>query len=238
LKLSNRIIVVIDEGKERLISMNVPAERISIVSNTVDLETFTMPESEPQNIKNYFAGDKKIILYTGTLSSERGLKTPILAMKLLITKIDNLMLLIVGDGPQKQELKTIVKTNQLEDCVRFMDWVDHSELAFIVNKAEVCIIPQPNNEFINTTIPHKLFEYMAIGKPVLVSDALPLKRIINETGAGLVFKSDDEVDFALRIEQLLMEEKDWEIKGQEAVRKIYNWKNDEKTLINMYNKLN
>ena len=238
LKLSNRIIVVIDEGKERLVSMNVPSERISIVSNTVDLETFIKLESEPQNSKNYFAGDKEIILYTGTLSSERGLKTPILAMKLLVTKIDNVMLLLVGDGPQKQELKTIVETYQLENCVRFMDWVDHIELAFIVSKAEVCIIPQPNNEFINTTIPHKLFEYMAIGKPVLVSDALPLKRIVNETGAGLVFKSDDEIDFALRMEQLLTEKKDWGTKGLEAVRNIYNWKNEEKTLINMYNKLN
>jgi len=238
LKLSDRIIVVIDEGKERLVSMNVPSERISIVSNTVDLETFTKPESEPQNSKNYFVGDKKIILYTGTLSSERGLKIPILAMKSLISKINNVLLLLVGDGPQKQELKNIAKANQLDDCVRFKDWVDHSELASIVNKAEVCIIPQPNNEFINTTIPHKLFEYMAIGKPVLVSDALPLKRIINETGAGLVFKSDDELDFALRIEQLLTKEKDWGMKGLEAVRNTYNWKNDEKTLINMYNKLN
>ena len=115
-----------------------------------------------------------------------------------------------------------------------MDWVDHGELAFIVSKANVCIIPQPNNEFINTTIPHKLFEYMAIGKPVLVSDALPLKRIINETGAGLVFKSEDEIDFALRIEELLREERDWGEKGLEAVKNIYNWKNDEKSLLNLY----
>ncbi|RKY92105.1 MAG: hypothetical protein DRQ13_10740 [Ignavibacteriae bacterium] len=238
LKHSDRIIVVIDEGKERLVSMNVPSEKISIVSNTVDLEIFAKPESEPKNSSNYLFGNKKIILYTGTLSSERGLKIPILAMKSLIAKIDNVMLLLVGNGSQKQELKTIVEANQLEDCVRFMDWVDHSKLAFIVSKAEVCIIPQPNNEFINTTIPHKLFEYMAIGKPVLVSDALPLKRIINETGAGLVFNSDDEIDFAFRMEQLLTEKKDWGTKGLEVVRNIYNWKNDEKTLINMYNKLN
>jgi len=238
LKHSDRIIVVIDEGKERLISMNVPSGKITVVSNTVDLETFTIPESEPYNSSNALMSDKKIILYTGTFSAERGLKIPILAMKSLLTKINNVMLLLVGEGPQKQELKTIVENNQLENYVRFVEWVDHIELASVVNKAEVCIIPQPNNEFINTTIPHKLFEYMAIGKPVLVSDALPLKRIINETGAGLVFKSDDEINFALRIEQLLTKEKDWGARGLEAVKNIYNWKNDEKCLLNMYNNLN
>jgi len=238
LKHSDRIIVVINEGMDRLVTMNVPSEKITIVSNTVDLKTFIKPESGSQIINNDFSSDKKIILYTGTLSSERGLKTPILAMKSLVAEMNNVMLLLVGDGPQKAELKSIVQTYQLEECVKFMDWVDRDDLAFIVSKADVCIIPQPNNEFINTTIPHKLFEYMAMGKPVLVSDALPLKRIINETKAGLVFKSNDEIDFALRIEQLLTKEKDWGTKGLEAVRNIYDWKNDEKSLLNMYNNLN
>ena len=53
--------------------------------------------------------------------------------------------------------------------------------------ADICIIPHEKCELTNTTVPNKLFEYFCYGKHVIVSDAAPLKRIINETNSGIVF---------------------------------------------------
>jgi len=80
---------------------------------------------------------------------------------------------------------------------------------------------------------------MYLKKPVVASDCKPLKRIVTETGAGLVFKSGDSSDFALAIVKL--REKAFRdelgMRGYHAVVQKYNWKNDGNKLIDLYNSL-
>ena len=100
--------------------------------------------------------------------------------------------------------------------------------------ADVGISPQPNNEHWNNSIPHKLFEYMSQSKPVLVTDAIPLKRIILETKAGLYYRSGDPESFADKILEIASSKTEFGANGLKAVNEKYNWKNDAKVLINMY----
>lgn len=233
IKYSDRIIVVVEENRERLKSLGVKPDKIFVVSNTVDLAAFTIGTyceiNLSQDLKN-----RKIVLYTGTVSPERGLITPIMGMKYLKDNHSNLIFLIVGEGPQKGYLNQLVKKENLTDQVTLMDWPGHDYIPSLIDQSLICTIPQPSNDFIDTTIPHKLFEYMAMSKPVITSDAKPFKRIILKSGAGLTFKSEDPANFAETLKKMINFPEDWGKRGRKSVVEKYNWDRDAKILIHMY----
>jgi glycosyltransferase involved in cell wall biosynthesis len=235
IKKVDKIIVVVDENKKRLENMGVPSEKIYVVSNTVDLETFKLNVKSTVNFSSY--ENKFVILYSGTVSPERGLKTAVFAMKNLKRDFSNAILIILGDGKSVGELDKIRSENNLEDNVILQPWCGHEKLPDYIARANLCIIPQPNNDFINTTIPHKLFEYMAIGKPVLVSDAEPLQRIVEETNSGLVFKSNNYEDFADKVIMISSSSENFGLNGIKAVEEKYNWFSESKNLFLMYQNL-
>jgi glycosyltransferase involved in cell wall biosynthesis len=97
----------------------------------------------------------------------------------------------------------------------------------------VGVIPHHADDSWNTTIPNKLFDYMAAGLPVLSSDAAPCARILGETGAGVLFRHGDATALADAIGLL----RDFGTRqamgeaGRSAVRDRYNWEADSARLL-------
>ena len=229
----DRIITVVEENFNRLVKRGVPEYKVIVVSNTVDITSI-----KSCVIKNNSDETKFEIIYSGGVSPERDLETSVLAMKYLKDELPEARLIIVGDGASKKVLKELMDKNKLSDVVKLIDWPGHEEALKLVCAADLCIIPQPSNSFIDTTIPHKLFEYMALSKPILVSDAKPLKRIVEETNCGRVFKSRDPQSFAEQVIKLKNSDSDYGKNGRKAVEKKYNWKIDEQKLLDLYSQLN
>jgi glycosyltransferase involved in cell wall biosynthesis len=102
------------------------------------------------------------------------------------------------------------------------------------------LVPHNDSEHTQTTVPHKLFQYMIAGKPVIVSDVRPLKRIIEETHSGLVFKANDPRSLAQALINLcytpgLGEQSGHN--GRQASTGPYAWRHDARRLINLYRKI-
>jgi glycosyltransferase involved in cell wall biosynthesis len=208
-----------------------------VVSNTIGIETFVRGTSSIEKC-NRETENKRVILYSGTVSPDRGLLTAAQsAMYFEKLEIDPLIF-IIGEGSYRKFLIEFVKKNNLNKYVRFIDWPGHENIPSYLQKASICIVPQPANDFIITTIPHKLFEFMFMEKPILVSDTAPLKRIVEETNAGVVFKSGDERDFAEKLKLMLSSSIDWSINGRNAVLNKYNWGNEAKELLRVYDSFN
>ena len=77
-------------------------------------------------------------------------------------------------------------------------------------------------------------------KPVLTADSLPMRRIVDKTKAGLVFKSKDDNDLTEKIIQLYENpelRKQLGKNGKKAVLEKYNWENTSKNLIKLYEKI-
>ncbi len=235
-KRADRVITVIEENSQRLIGLGVEQEKIYLVSNTVDLNTFAKKKVDDRIVKKYEG--RFILLYSGFVSPERGLDTVVMGMKYLKDKLPAAKLLIIGDGIIVPELRNIVVVNHLEGMVEFISWPGHENLGSYLIIANVGVSPQPNNEHWNTSIPHKLFEYMSRSIPVIVTDAIPLKRIILETNAGLYYKTNDPKNFAEIILEIASSEINFGKNGVKAVAEKYNWEKDAQTLIEIYNQLN
>jgi glycosyltransferase involved in cell wall biosynthesis len=235
LKMSDFIITVVKENSNRLIKQGVDERKIYLVSNTVDINTFNTEPAEESIVDKY--QDKIILMYSGYVTPERGLDVVVNGMKYLKEKLNNVRLLIIGNGISVPILKKLVNELALNNYVEFIEWPGHNKLSSYFEIANICISPQPKNNFWDSTIPHKLFEYMSQSKPVLAADSAAIKRIIEETQSGIIYKSGDPVDFADKVSLILNSDIPFGTNGLKAVKEKYNWENDSKMLIKLYRDL-
>ena len=232
IKKSDAIITVVRENSERLIKLGVESEKIYLVSNTVDLDTFAT-EPVDENILDKYR-NKIVLLYAGYVTPERGLDVVVKGMSFLKEKLTNAKLLIIGNGVSVPSLKKNSDDLSLNDYIEFIEWPGHDKLSSYFKVAKIFISPQPKCEFWNTTIPHKLFEYMSKSKPVLAADSKTIKRVIEETSCGVTYKSNNPEDFSAKVLEILSSNIPYGENGLKAVKQTYNWEKDSQVLINLY----
>lgn len=226
----DHIFVVVKESAHRLIAADVNPDKISIVGNTPDLTR--LAKSSPAVTRG--ASPQALhLLYVGFIQEGRGLDTVLGALSRLTESGLRMKFSVIGDGIYLEPLRCRAREYHLESVVEFKGWMDNSLVPQYIHESDVGIIPHYKTAHTDTTIPNKLFDFMACGKPVIVSDADPMKRIVMEEQCGLVFRSGDPDDLRRAIEQALTDP-DALLKmgtnGQRAVRQHYNWAHDSHLL--------
>ena len=231
---ANRVIVVVDEALNRFQVKKFSLEKFVVVSNALNIKNYPVSDVPKRTNKDEF-----LFSYVGGLAVHRGLETAIHAMPFILEKIPSAKLLIVGSGRNLKALKQLTKQLNVEKYVQFTGWISFAESVNFIQESDVCIIPHILTEHTNTTIPHKLFQYMYLEKPVIVSTCPPLKRIVKETNSGLVFKAGDAVDFAEKVILLRDPElrKKFGKNGRNAVLMKFNWEKESQKLRQMYHEL-
>ena len=236
--LVDHIIVVVEEAKERIVpSYGVPENRVTVVSNTEDIDSFEALPLDQELIERY--SGRFVVTYLGGFGIHRGLEVPIKALPQIQKQIPNILLLLVGDGNNREQLETLAKSLMIDDKVEFTGWKPFHLMRSYIALSHVCIVPHNANPHTNSTVPHKLFQYMLMAKPVIVSDCKPLARIVKATHAGLVFESGSPEDFADKCVQMLdsSTRQKYGDSGRNAVLTEYNWQRSATKLIDAYHNL-
>ena len=235
----DHIIAVVDEMKNRVVhDHSIAPEKITVVTNTEDKSFAQQPidGSVYQNLK-----DKFILTYSGGIGPHRGVDTAIKGMQWLQTN-PNIQLAIVGTGSRSvmKSLHNLVGSLQLNN-VHFFGYQPFSKFYSYMKLAAVNVIPHQSNGHTNNTVPHKLFQGMMAGKPLLVSSSAPLKRLVEKYQSGLVFEAGNDRDFARKVEELFGNESFSMALGENGrvatlIGKL-NWDEDQHHLVNLYQKL-
>lgn len=233
----DRVIVVVDESGDRLIRMGVPRERIVVVSNTpprMRVERAADAIREP----SYRAGLE--LVYLGLMEIPRGVMDVLDAVAQLRAAGHPVTCRLVGDGRDRQLFEEHArKLNLTSANVEFLGWLPYAEALKVIASADVGIVPHHADEAWNSTVPNKLFDYMAAGIPVISSDAIPSARLVRETEAGLVFQSGDARALAGAIERMM----DFDVRsrmssaGRDAVLNVHNWESATSNLLSMMDSL-
>jgi glycosyltransferase involved in cell wall biosynthesis len=217
-------LVVVEESRDRLLALGVPPERITVVGNTPPLSR--LQELPPRLHTN---GEQLELIYLGLLEAPRGIGVLIDAMARARSTGLKARLTVLGEGRERRNFEERARALGLDDStVRFLGRVPYTDAVRLLQAADVGVVPHAANESWNTTIPNKLFDYMAGGLAVLTSNAKPAARVVRENAAGVVFRDSDVADCAGAIQQLANAEfrARCGASGRRAVAERFNWELD------------
>jgi glycosyltransferase involved in cell wall biosynthesis len=233
LQEADLVVTIIEEAKERIISLGIDKDKICLVSNTTDIENIRIPVRKRTD-------DDFIIFYGGGINRHRGLQVVLDAIRKLKDKSIIIKLHGAGTGSYKTELEKQAARLDIESQVYFYGHKPFNEMLEIIAESDAAIIPHLRTENNDASSPNKLYQYMYLEKPVIASDCISLKRIITETDAGFIYRNDSPEELASLLEKLksnrkLLGEKAGN--GKRSVLESLNWNLDGQRLILAYNHL-
>ncbi len=198
-------------------------DKVEVIFNYVNLDVFN-PDNKPSfRLKNFKFKDRKIVLFPRNFGYGRGGLLTVEALKIIVKKYPDVLLLMTGEGPEKNLVKKKVKEYNLEDNVVFLGHQDHfKDMPGLFSSADVVIVPSISTE--GTSL--SALEAMASKKPVVVTNVGGLLDIVIDGFNGLVCKPNP---FSLA-EKIMFyfdnpsEAKKIASKGYEWVKKYHNYK--------------
>ena len=237
IKDSHRIISNSEGTKQVFIENGALPEKILSIPNGVDLEKFNINISKFEaREKVNLPKDKKIVLYSGSFFTYRwkGVDILLRAAKRLPESI-----LVVLVGGKRIEVEKIKKEWNLENVMLF-EYQSINLLPYFLKSADVLILPNKKNDVISEkyTSPLKLVEYMASKRPIIASDLVSIRHIIDENSALLIEPENPEI-LANSIQKLLEFDK-YKINEitNNAYKKVlnYSWKNRAEKILKFIDK--
>ncbi len=240
IKNASNVLVVTQEAKKAITdTVEIAPEKICVVPNTVRKSFYQKTTIKPEitkKLKNNF-----ILLYIGDTGLRRGLLTAIDGIAILKDKIKNIKLVIVGSNASDDViLKNRVAELKISDFVVFEGWQNETTFQSYIAASHICISPLHKNKHHNTTYANKVFQYMSLGKPLLVSDATAQKNIVQKANAGLVHTAEDCLDFSEKVIALYKNPQlaaQLGAHGRAFVTHEFYWEKTSKKLIDLYSNL-
>ena len=218
-------ICVISPGfRENLISKGVPAEKIHVISNWVDTEAYYPAEVDSDLGEILGFSNQFNVMYAGNIGEGQGLETLVEAAA-LVDEALRIQVMVVGDGIALPRLKKFVEERGI-DNVRFLGRFPQQDMPAMYALTDILLVHLKDDPLYRITIPHKIFSYMASGKPVLAAVAGDAAAVIADAGAGLTCPPSDPQRMAQRLNQFAAmpdaERQMMADRGLDAVRRLYS----------------
>lgn len=200
-KHSDHIVVVTPAFKEYLHeNWGVPLEKMSIVVNGVETEKFVPTPASEEVRQKFGLGDRFVVSYIGTMGMAHGLET-VLEVAALLRNRPEIVLLLVGDGGNREHLQEMARKRGLTNVV-FTGQQARDAVPAIINTSDVCLVMLKNQEVFKTVIPTKMLEFMSCARPVVLSVGGQAERILNEAGGGISVPAEDAAAVAAAVQQM------------------------------------
>ena len=166
-----------------------------------------------------------MLLYAGILGHAQGLEVVLKAADLLKNN-KRIRFIIVGAGPERDKLVKMKDALSLDNTF-FFDSMPRPELLKIIAGVDVAVIPLRKIDLFKGAIPSKIFENLAMRKPILLGVEGEAKEMFIEEGnAGLAFVPEDEHDLAAKAELLFGDRQLTNNLGENGYRyvsRMFNW---------------
>ncbi|MBI5460493.1 glycosyltransferase [Methanobacterium sp.] len=193
LKRADYVLVVNQNLQEKVLELGINPDKIYITPNAVDVEKFNPQNKElPPNVK--ISSDKPVLLFVGNLVFQKGVKYLLEAKKLMKTGAE---LVIVGDGPLRQDLEMKVRDEKISDVIFTSARRDVDE---IMPSADVFVLPSISEGF-----PITILEAMASGLPVVATNVGGISEVMNED-VGIMVKPSNPRELASALDKILENE--------------------------------
>jgi glycosyltransferase involved in cell wall biosynthesis len=195
---ATHIITLLPGASAYLEKFSVPAQKITWLPNSVQLDVIPQYKQKSDT-------DKFTIMYAGTHGLANDLETILKAANILQQKkcAHTIRIRLIGDGPEKPRLKSLALRLNLS-TVEFCDPVSKKEIYSVLNEADVFVILLTDSPVFRWGIsPNKLFDYLAMERPIIFGINSPFNPI-EKFKAGISIKPGDPAALADAILQLFL----------------------------------
>lgn len=190
------------QGIVKNISSRFPDKRVYWLPNGVNLSYYNL-ESVHTNWReeNGFAPDDFILLYAGIIGHAQGLEVILKAAEILSMQ-PKIKFVLQGSGPEKNMLLELQQRLRLKN-VFFFEAVGKDKMPQVVKAIDVAVIPLKKLDLFLGAIPSKIFENLAMKKPILLGVEGEAKDLFIDKGnCGLAFEPENFKDLAQRTLEL------------------------------------
>ncbi|OEU42517.1 hypothetical protein BGV40_09135 [Methanosarcina sp. Ant1] len=225
LKNADKIFVINKGLKDYAVEMGGNLNKISIIPAGVDFEKFN-PNVDGSLIREKYGikKDDLLLFFMGWIYEFSGMKE--VAESLSTTDNENIKLMIVGEGDLYKPLLKMKSEDNLDGKLILTGKIPFEEIPEHIAAADICLLPAYKNEIMMNIVPIKIYEYMAMGKPVIATN-LPgiLKEFGLDSGINYIENSDD----TLGKSRSLKDAKRIDAEGEKAYSYVQNLKWDNNT---------
>jgi glycosyltransferase involved in cell wall biosynthesis len=192
---ASKIVVVTDSFKKYIIKEHqIKPEKVGVFKNGVIINNFKKPKpNDVMTLKESLGLKNKIIIsYLGTHGLAHGLKFILES----ISKISNpdLHFLFIGDGAEKENLIKYSKTLHLKNFT-FLESVTKSEIPLYIEISDYSLVNLKKSDEFKNVIPSKIFENIAMYKPILLGVEGESKKLIDDYEVGVCFEPENIESF-------------------------------------------
>ena len=224
LKNADRVVTINEKLMDYAIKMGANQDKTHVVRAGIDLERYDLTIDGSEIRGRYgIKKDDLVLLFMGWLFDFSGLKEVAIKLSNVKNEKPNIKLLIVGDGDAFNDLKKIIEEYHLENQVILTGKQPYESIPKFLAAADICLLPAyPTEKIMQDIVPIKMYEYMAMGKPVITTK-LPglMKEFGDDHGVIYVDKPEDVFKKAIElIENGTLKEHGLKARG--FVEK-YNW---------------
>jgi len=153
---------------EEVVAKGVDMNNVILMPNGVNPREFDVGNAG-REIKKHAFGGRKIIVFVGSFTYQQNVSLVIRATKLVAERIRDVKLMLVGDGPTRKSMEELVRHEGMRENVVFTGRVPHQSIPGLLAASCVAIVPFTRSATVRQMIPLKMFEYWAMGKPVVAT---------------------------------------------------------------------
>jgi glycogen synthase len=204
-------VTTICEGlRTEIAARGVPASRITVVPNAVDADQFRFDAPPDVALRRELALDGKTVLgFAGSFYAYEGLDLFIEAFAMLAARVPQLRGLLVGGGPQEQNLRAMVAERGLDARIAFIGRVPHAQIGRYYGLIDVLVYPRHRMRLTEVVTPLKPLEAMAQGRVFVASDVGGHRELTRDGDTGFLFPAGDARALASTIEAVLDRRAEW-----------------------------
>lgn len=211
------IVTISSYFRKIIVGCGIDSKKVIVLPNAVDERRFYADEGKRGYIREKYHLDGKVVIgYTGAFVYWHGIDLLLGSFKDIVKKNKEAMLFLVGDGVTFETTKTFAKENGLGEYVILPGRVPHDEISSYIQAMDICVIPD-SNEYGS---PMKLFEYMAMSKPVAAPRLLPMEDVLEDGEDGILFEPKRTESLGQALEILVRDFGKRQAMGEKAREKV------------------
>ncbi len=168
----------------------VPAEKISVVRNGVDHNLFHPKEPDQNIVREFELNGKFVVSYIGTVGNAHGIDTLVSVAKMLAISDPNILLLVIGDGAEKESVRRMAEQEVLRNlCI--LPAQPRAKIPALIAASHACLVLLKKSDVFKTVLPTKMMEYMSSGRPVISNVEGEAADLLTSANAGVCVAPQD-----------------------------------------------